>query len=362
MAGPVTMLARFVATVPFNVGTHVLGVVATPASGEQLDVKHAFEARGVSTQAPAALHVPPHAPFAQALPAAARGVVHAPLVGLHVPTAWQGSVGAHDTGVPATHVPLRQLSPWVHALSSLQAVPSGASGFEHVPLDGSHEPATWQALDAVQVTAVPEAHEPAWHASPTVHAFPSEHAVPFGAEGFEQAPVLGLHVPGRLHCPDAAQTTGFDPTQVPPSQASLCVQALPSLHVVPFAATGFEHAPLDGLHVPAVWHWSDAAHVMGFDPTQVPAWHASVCVQALPSLQVVPFAATGLEHVPLDGLHVPGVWHWSDAAQVIGFDPTQVPAWHASVWVHALPSLQVVPFAATGLEHAPLDGLHVPAV
>jgi hypothetical protein len=28
--------------------------------------------------------------------------------------------------------------------------------------------------------------------------------------------------------------------------------------------------------------------ITGFDPTQVPAWHLSVCVQALPSLHVVP--------------------------------------------------------------------------
>jgi hypothetical protein len=32
------MLAMFVATVPFNVGTQEFGLVVTPASGEQLDV------------------------------------------------------------------------------------------------------------------------------------------------------------------------------------------------------------------------------------------------------------------------------------------------------------------------------------
>jgi hypothetical protein len=41
------MLAMFVATVPFSVGTQVLGVVVTPASVEQVDVKHAFAAVGV---------------------------------------------------------------------------------------------------------------------------------------------------------------------------------------------------------------------------------------------------------------------------------------------------------------------------
>ena len=40
-------------------------------------------------------------------------------------------------------------------------------------------------------------------------------------------------------------------------------------------------------------------------PTQVPLWQVSFVVQKLPSLQAVPFGAAGLEHVPVDGLHVP---------------------------------------------------------
>ena len=87
------------------------------------------------------------------------------------------------------------------------------------------------------------------------------------------------------------------------------MQALPSLQVVPFAADGFEHAPVLGLHVPAVWHWSSAVHVTGLDPVHVPLSHASVRVHALPSLHVVPFAAVGLEHAPLVGSHVPAAWH-----------------------------------------------------
>ena len=50
------------------------------------------------------------------------------------------------------------------------------------------------------------------------------------------------------------QTTGFDPVQIPAWHVSACVQALLSLHAVPFAAAGFEHAPVAGLHVPATWH------------------------------------------------------------------------------------------------------------
>jgi hypothetical protein len=40
-------------------------------------------------------------------------------------------------------------------------------------------------------------------------------------------------------------------------------------------------------------------------PLHVPLWHVSVCVQALPSLQLVPLVAAGFEHVPVPLLHVP---------------------------------------------------------
>ena len=38
---------------------------------------------------------------------------------------------------------------------------------------------------------------------------------------------------------------------------------------------------------------------------QVPLWQVSVCVQALPSLQAEPSDFVGFEHAPVEGLHVP---------------------------------------------------------
>src|SRR5206468_2387339 len=139
--------------------------------------------------------------------------------------------------------------------------------------------------------------------------------------------------------------------QNPAWQVSVCVQASPSLQPLPFAFSGFEQVPLAGLHVPATWHWSAAVQMTGFAPVQVPAWQVSVCVQALPSLQVLPFALFGFEHVPVAGLHVPASWHWSPAEQTTGLAPVQTPAWQVSVCVQALPSLQVLPFALFGFEH-----------
>jgi hypothetical protein len=223
------------------------------------------------------------------------------------------------------HVPLWQVSSVEHASPSEQAVPLEATGFEHAPVDGSHDPAAWHWSDAVHVTAGPSLHDPLWHVSPVWQRFPSLQLVPFASGGLEHVPVLGLHVPAAWHWSEAVQLTGLPPTQVPDWQVSVWVHAFESLHVVPFVATGLVHAPVLGLHVPAVWHWSDVEHVTGLLPTQVPDWQVSVCVHAFESLPGVPVVATGLEHAPVLGLHVPAVWHWSEAEHVTGLLPTQVP-------------------------------------
>jgi hypothetical protein len=107
------------------------------------------------------------------------------------------------------------------------------------------------------------------------------------------------------------------------------------------------------LHVPATWHWSLAVQTTGLLPVHVPLWQVSVCVQALPSLHAVPSAAVGFEHTPVVMLHVPATWHWSLAVQTTGLLPVHVPLWHVSVCVHALPSLQVVPLETATLVQVP---------
>jgi hypothetical protein len=176
-----------------------------------------------------------------------------------------------------------------------------------------------------------------------VQAFPSLQIVPFGAGGLEHAPVVVLHVPAVWHASEAVHVTGLDPVQAPARQLSVCVQAFPSLQLVPSGAGALEQAPVVGLHVPAVWHSPAAGQVTGLDPLQVPAWQVSVCVHVFPSLQAVPLGATGLEHAPVAGSHVPAVWHSSEAVHVTGFDPAHVPFWQLSAWMQAFPSLQAVP-------------------
>jgi hypothetical protein len=91
-------------------------------------------------------------------------------------------------------------------------------------------------------------------------------------------------------------------------QLSTCVQPLPSLQAVPSGACGFVHAPEAGSQTPR-WHWSLAVHVTGLVPVQVPFWQLSVCVQALPSSQLVPSPFAGLLHWPVVMSHVPALWH-----------------------------------------------------
>src|SRR5579883_258743 len=85
---------------------------------------------------------------------------------------------------------------------------------------------------------------------------------------------------------------------------------------------------------------------MGLPPVQVPFWQVSVWVQALPSLQVVPLAAAGLEHWPVVGSQVPATWQGSSALHT-------TPA-HRSVLVHT-PPLTVRPgqHGSVGSEGAP---------
>src|SRR5206468_209062 len=109
------------------------------------------------------------------------------------------------------------------------------------------------------------------------------HGVPAGWGGLVQAPVAGAQAPAAWHWSSAVQTTGLPPAQAPPWQVSLWVQASASLHAVPSEAFGFEQAPLAGSQAPATWHGSEAVQTTGLAPTQAPPWQVSLWVQALPS-------------------------------------------------------------------------------
>src|SRR5437870_2077387 len=245
-------------------------------------------------------------------------------------------------GVPA-QTPAWQVSPVVQALPSLQLVPLATGwGFGQVPVAGSQLPPVWHWSGVGHTMPVP-LQTPAWQVSPVVQVLPSLQAVPLATGGFEQVPISGLQVPAVWHWSGAGQTTAV-PAHTPAWQVSPVVQALPSVQMVPVAARGFEQVPVAGSQVPAGWHWSGAGHATAV-PVQVPAWQVSPAVHALPSLQAVPLAATGLEQVPVAGSQVPARWHWSDAGQATGV-PLQTPALQVSPVVQRLPSEHRLPLGS----------------
>src|SRR5437879_498064 len=176
-------------------------------------------------------------------------------------------------------------------MSAVQSLQPASAGFEQLPVAGSHVPATWHWSSAVQVTGLPPTQLSLWQVSVWVQALPSLHGVPLVGVGVEQLPVAGLHVPATWHWSRAVQVTGLLPTQLPLWQVSVCVQTLPSLHGVPLVSVGVGTLPVSGLRGPSTCDFSWAVQVTGLLRTQLPLGQVSVCVQALPSLHGLPFVA-----------------------------------------------------------------------
>jgi hypothetical protein len=64
--------------------------------------------------------------------------------------------------------------------------------------------------------------------------------------------------------------------------------------------------------------------------------------------------------MPVAVWQTPGRWQASAGAQVIGLAPTQLPPWHVSAWLQALPSLHEAPLGFTGLVQIPVAAWQVP--
>src|SRR5437867_86357 len=141
-----------------------------------------------------------------------------PVVGSQTPATWHGSEALQTPGLPPWHAPFWQVSDCVQRSWSLHGAPSALMGLEHIPVVGSHVPASWHGSEGVQTTGVP-AQEPFVQRSDCVHGSLSLHAAPLALGGLEQAPVVGSQVPGSWHWSEAVQTTGLPPRQAPLRQA-----------------------------------------------------------------------------------------------------------------------------------------------
>src|SRR5207249_4057556 len=157
------------------------------------------------------------------------------------------------TGGPP-HAPLEHASGLVQASPSSQGVSLALAGLEQVPVAGSQVPAVWHWSEAVQTTGLVPVHTPLSQVSVWVQASPSLQAVPLVFGGVEHTPVLVSQVPASWHWSSAVQTIGLAPVQVPFWQVSVCVQGLASLQAAPSAFAGSEQVPVAGSQVPASWH------------------------------------------------------------------------------------------------------------
>ena len=125
------------------------------------------------------------------------------------------------------------------------------------------------------------------------------------------------------------------PTQTPLAHTSPVVQAVPSLHVVPFATLAWPHVPAVQL---SVVHEFPSSQLIAV-PAHVPFVQTSVVVQASPSEQVVPLVTLTCPQVPAVQL---SVVHALPSSQLIAV-PTHTPPPQASPVVQRLPSEQTVP-------------------
>jgi hypothetical protein len=218
-----------------------------------------------------------------------------------------------------------------HSLASSHVVPF--TTFVVVqPVDGSHASVV-HGLLSLQLIAGPGEQVPASHSSSCVHALPSLQAVPSGAGACWQPPVV--EQVSVVHGSLSAQSSPMPAVHVPVSHASAPLQALPSRHGVPSVA-GACWQPRAALQLSKV-HGFASSQLVGVPALQLPAWQISPPLQRLPSGHGVPFGALATVH-PLAGLQLSVVQAFPSLQVIAVF--WQAPAVQVSA-VQALESAQL---------------------
>jgi hypothetical protein len=156
-------------------------------------------------------------------------------------------------------------------------------------------------------------------------------AAPHGV-GFWAGHALPAHVTGGIACAFGITPAhdGAAPHAVPagtaawqtPKRHVSRVQGFPSLpHPTPSAR--FECVHPEPVSQLSAVHGLLSLQFGAAPPTQVPLWHASPVVQALPSVHELP--VSGFAEHPPGSPHTPA-WHWSaDAVQSSALPPLQRP-------------------------------------
>jgi hypothetical protein len=123
-------------------------------------------------------------------------------------------------------------------------------------------------------------------------------------------------------------------------------------------ATGVTTQPVTALHESVV-HGFESLQLSAVPAVQVPVWHVSAPLQALPSEQEVPFDTFACAQ-PLTALHV-SVVHRLLSLQLSAVPGVQAPPWQVSEPLHTFPSGQGVPLV-TGAVAQPVAGLQLSVV
>jgi hypothetical protein len=142
---------------------------------------------------------------------------------------------------------------------------------------------------------------PAWQVSAPSHTFPFGHPVPF-ATFVCVTPATGSQA-SVVHGFPSFTTGGVPGVHTPAWQVSAPSHTVAFGHAVPFVTLVWVTPPTG----------SQASAVQGFPSlttggvpgVQTPAWQVSAPSHTVAFGQAVPFAATGFEHTPVDVLHVP---------------------------------------------------------
>ncbi len=200
----------------------MLYVVTQPLTGSHASVVQTLPSSQV-LDAPGTHSPLTHAsPTVQTLPSVQASVVMVltqPMVGSHESLV-HGLPSLHAGAEPPMHAPFVQTSPTVHALPSEQ--PESA-GWNTQPFSGSQK-STVQGFSSAQTVIAPGKQTPAVHLSPFVHALPS---LQVGAPLPDTQPWTESQT-RSVHTPAAAQSFITPAWHAPLTHSSPTVHALPS--------------------------------------------------------------------------------------------------------------------------------------
>jgi len=260
---------------------------------------------------------------------------------------------SHTVVAPGRHAPPEQASPTVHALPSVQELPSDFDGLPHVPVRLSHVPTSWHWSLAVQTTGLLPLHAALWQVSVCVQALPSSQAsvfatnlqpLPVSHESVVQTlPSVHVAAPGAftqpfalsqessVHALPSSHWIAVPAWQLPPLQVS------PPVHLLPSSQARLLNAFLQPVVVEqeSVVHGFPSSQVVPV-PLHAPSLHQSSSVQGLPSSHT---ASVGMWIQPFDPLQKSAVQP-SLSSQFAAPPAWHAPFTHVSFWVHAMPSSQ----------------------